>query len=161
MDAQYQAFNNTIDLMTRVKQNLPVLNNLLSAGKIELAVDPSGTAQVISRATDLSPQEAQMAADMMSLAEHINTLRGPLGATGFRGPEAFSALQAQRGSILRNPQVTAAIMDTTLKALAGQKSAIERSFKQHGIEIPTQAAPAVPPPPGNPDVNTLRKKYNY
>ncbi|HKT90096.1 MAG TPA: hypothetical protein VJQ59_16745 [Candidatus Sulfotelmatobacter sp.] len=146
MDAQLQAFNNTIDLMNRVKQNLPVLNDLLSAGKIQLATSPEGLAQVISRSTNLTDQEAQMAADMQSLAEHINTLRGPLGATGFRGHEAFGALQAQRGQALANPKVTAAIIDNTLRALGGQRDAISRSFKQHGIEVP--ASPSLAPPPG-------------
>ena len=138
MDAQYTAFGNTMQIMSRVKQNLPVLNNLLSAGKIELAMSPSGEAQVISRASDLTPQEAQMASDMMSLAEHINTLRGPLGATGFRGPEAFGALQAQRGSVLGNPKVTADIIDTTLQSMQGQRDAIGRSFKQHKLELPPE-----------------------
>jgi len=145
MDSQLQAIDNTMGLLQRVQQNSAVLNSLVSAGKIQLATSPEGVAQVISRGMPLNDKEAQMAADMQSLAEHINTLRGPLGATGFRGHEAFGALQSQRGQLLQNPKVTAAILNNTLTSLNQQKVAIQRSFQQHGLEVPPPVAPLEPP----------------
>jgi hypothetical protein len=133
MDASKAAFDNTIDLVHNILPKLNVLNSLISAGKIAMAVSPtSKLLQVTSRLNDMSPEEVQVAADFQSLAEHINTLRGPLGATGFRGPEAFGALQAQRGNLLANPAITKRVLETSMKALLGQKSAIQREFARTG-----------------------------
>lgn len=145
-DQQYTTLDRTQNVLQRIRDNYSILNNMLTAGKIQLAMSPEGMAQVISRGVPLTDQEAQMAADMNTLKENINTLRGPLGATGFRGPEAFAALQAQRGSILANPKVSQAIINNTLRQLQDQKGVIERSFKQHGLEIPPSNT--LTPPPG-------------
>lgn len=137
MDAKSSALDQTTGIMTSVMNKLPLLNNMLSAGKIALGSSDSTGAQILSRASNLSPDEAQMAADMTSLAEHINTIRGALGATGFRGHEAFGALQAQRGRILGNPQVTGAILKNTMKSLLGQRASLQKELaRAQGLTKP-------------------------
>ena len=70
-----------------MKANLPLLSNVISAKKIQFEREPTDgfIHGIINRELPMTDEEAQMAADLQSLAEHINTLRGPLGATGFRG----------------------------------------------------------------------------
>lgn len=125
------AFDNTISLVHDVQQRLPILNDMISAGKISLAADPKDPGiirTVLNRTVPLTPNEAKLAADFISLTEHINTLRGPLGATGFRGAEAFSALQAQRGQILANPEVTKNLLTQTEKALTTQRTNVAKAL---------------------------------
>lgn len=122
-EAQVAALDNSITLIQNVRKNLPVLNSMISAGKISMAISPDTKELVISRLADLSPKEEELAADFQSLSEHINTLRGPLGATGFRGPEAFQALMSQRGRLLADPKITDRVLQTTLSSMQKIKQA--------------------------------------
>lgn len=141
LDKGYRADGNAEDLISRVQANLPILNGMLSSGRIQLATLPNGIAQVIGRAENLSPQESQMAADMEGLAEHINRIRGALGATGFRGHDAFTAMMSQKGNLLADPQITSRILDSTKRVIDGQRAATETSYKQHGLELPEEEVP--------------------
>lgn len=124
------ALINTMDISARVFRNLPLLDKMLNAGKIKFVADPTaGTLQsIISRGVTLTAEEAQMAADARSLSEHINTLRAPLGATGFRGPEAFTALQAQAVNLLSQPEVSRGVLNNTMRALLSQKMAHDKAL---------------------------------
>jgi len=120
------ALDNTADLVQDVQKDLPILNSLIDAKKIELQIDPKQgfVTAMINRNVPLTPAEARMAGNFQSLMEHINTLRGPLGATGFRGPEAFAALQNQRGNLSANPAVTRQVLANTMRALDAQRDAL-------------------------------------
>lgn len=128
-DGKYTAYRNTVDLLARVKKSVPLLNDLITAGKIKLAIDPTTSELVLSRATSLTEREKQLAADMQSLSEHINVIRGPLAATGFRGPEAFAALQASRGNLMAQPEITSKVLDNTMATIRGQMGSIARTLK--------------------------------
>lgn len=129
-DQKAQAFDATIQLATSVKNKLDLLGSLLTAKKIDLQLDPSqGLVKAfINRNVPLTKEEAGLAANFANLLEHINTLRIPLGAAGFRGHEAFSALQMQAGRPMANPQVTRAILENTIKTLEGQRNAIRQGL---------------------------------
>lgn len=104
-----------------------MLNDLLKAAKIEITIDPQGTMQsLLARGVSLNDQESEVASAFAVLTEHINLLRQPLGAQGFRGPEAFARLQAQRGIPLANPRVTLRVLDYTLRNLEGLQRANKR-----------------------------------
>src|SRR6266568_7588860 len=118
----FVARNSAIDLIDDVMANKKVLNSLLSSGKIAVASDPDGNG-VLSRAANLTDQEARVASDFQQLIEHANLLRGPLGATGFRGKEAWGALQAQRGKPMADPRMTMQIMTGMRSRLIGLNSA--------------------------------------
>lgn len=139
------ALDNTIEILQRVQKGMPMLNSLIDAGKIQMQIDPNqGIFKAfVNRAVPMSPEEAQMAGDMASLMEHINTLRGPLGATGFRGEDAFNALQAQRGQLMANPAVTSQVLANTLKALNRTRSPIAQGLKRAGQDTTGNT----PPPP--------------
>lgn len=117
LDEQSAALGTAIDIANDVRKDLPTLNSLISAGKIKVSTNPGTGHLLISRLMSLTPEEERLAGNMQSLSEHINTLRGPLGATGFRGAEAWAALQAQRGNLLANPGITAQVLQNTIKSL--------------------------------------------
>jgi hypothetical protein len=137
------ALDSTIELVQRVQKNMGLLNSLIAAKKIEMQIDPhQGIFKAaVNRNVPMSPEEAQLAGDFASLMEHINTLRGPLGATGFRGEEAFSALQAQRGQLIANPAVTSQVLANTLKALNRTRDPIAKGLKRAGQDINTGGPP--------------------
>lgn len=140
------ALDSTIELVQRVQKNMGLLGNLIDAKKIEMQIDPhQGIFKAaVNRAVPMSPEEAQLAGDFASLMEHINTLRGPLGATGFRGEEAFSALQAQRGQLMANPAVTSQVLANTLKALNRTRDPIAKGLKRAGQDTNTSGVQAPP-----------------
>jgi len=102
----FQMRNSAIGLIDDVMKNSKVLDSLLSAGKIQLGMDPGTGAGIVTRMSGLNSQEAQVAGDFQQLVEHANLLRGSLGATGFRGQQAWGALQAQRGNLMGDPRIT-------------------------------------------------------
>jgi hypothetical protein len=124
-----------------VYEHADMLNSLITAGKISFATendhDPSGLMKLlVSRATNMTPEEEAIAADMKSLAEDINTLRGPLGATGFRGADAFAALQAQRGNLMARPGVTKGVLKNSLENMVRQMAVQHRALSTAGIQFP-------------------------
>jgi hypothetical protein len=148
--AKLRNIENTLDLANRVSAGLPILNSLIDAKKIELQADPKQgfVKALINRTVPLSPQEAELAGDFTSLMEHINTLRAPLGATGFRSEEAFEALQAQRGSLMANPEVTRAVLRNTIRALTVNRDAIAEGLNK-GPKVGNARTSTQPtPPPG-------------
>lgn len=132
------AFDKTLELANNISKNLNLVNSLIDAGKITLQVDPHQgiIKSIINRGMKLTKEESDFAGDVQSMMEHINTLRGPLGATGFRGPEAWGALQSQRGNLLANPQVTQRVLANTIKALQGQRDAIANGLVPGGGGLP-------------------------
>jgi hypothetical protein len=121
------AVNSAIGAIDTIEKNASVLTDLLKASKIDLTIDPQGKVQsLVSRGVSLTPQESAVATAFAALTEHVNLLRGPLGAQGFRGPEAFARLQAQRGNPLANPSVTLGVLAYTKRNLRGFQKVNER-----------------------------------
>lgn len=118
----FVARNSAIDLIDDIMANKKVLDSLLSAGKIAVASNPDGSG-VLQRTADLNDQEARVAGDFSQLIEHANLLRGPLGATGFRGREAWGALQAQRGKPLGDTRITSQVLTGMRQRLVGLNTA--------------------------------------
>lgn len=137
--------SNTIDIVNQVNSRVPLLANLIDAGKITLQTHDGLIQAIINRNVNLSPEEAKLAGDMQTLAEDINLLRGPLGATGFRGAEAFAALQAQAGSLMKRPEVMQRTLANTLRALQTQQKFFQEN-PQYGVKV-TPASP-IPDNPG-------------
>ncbi len=114
-----------------MKSKLPLLNSMLEAGKLQMELDSSGVVKaIINRALPMTKAEADFAGDMRTMMEDINLLRGPMGATGFRGPEAWTALQAQRGQLLANPAITKKVLENSLIALKAQRDPIAKALGQ-------------------------------
>lgn len=117
---QYGQYNQAINRAQRVIDNSHLLDSLLESGKLELNLHDGILSTLAGRGMKLTPAEAQMITDFNSLKESVNLIRGPLGATGFRGPEAFAALQAQRGGLLKNPQITRGVLQNFIQELQNQ-----------------------------------------
>lgn len=158
--------SNTIDLVQQVQNRADLLANMIDAGKISLQTHDGLLAAVINRAVPLTPEEEKLAGDMITLKEDINLLRGPLGATGFRGAEAFQALQDQAGNLMKRPGVLARTLANTLRALQTQ----QKFFKDHpeyGVKI-SPATPVPDQPQGNgggkpkaPSVGTIEDGHRF
>lgn len=119
---QFVARNSAIDIIDDIMKNKQVFDSLLSSGKIAIASNPDGTG-LVQRMAGLTDQESRVAGDFEQLIEHANLLRGPLGATGFRGQQAWSALQAQRGKPLGDPRITSQVLTGMRTRLVGLNSA--------------------------------------
>lgn len=133
-----------IDRIKNVMNSLPILNSIIDAGKLSMQMSTDGFLKaVVNRDMKLTPAEANLVGDMQTLTEDINLLRGPLGATGFRGPEAFSALQAQKGQLLARPDVTKRVLANTLQAMQGQYDPL-----YNAVHPPKKTGA---PPPADPD----------
>lgn len=139
------ALQNAIPRVKGMLENSGVLSSMIDAGKISLAVGANGDLQaVVGRGATLSPKEAKFAADFQTMSEDINLLRGPMAATGFRGPEAFSALQAQRGRLFQNPQVFKAVLQNTLQTFNQLHDVNTETLKNTGSgKVPSGGADPV------------------
>lgn len=128
------AFDNMIDRLSGMLQNADKFSSLLTRSKIRLSTDPQHEGRLIATAAGapLSQDEANFAADYLSLGEDINLIRGVFQATGFRGPEAFSTQQAQRGMLTGDFKLFKRTMQNTLKASIDQLSAINKDMTRAG-----------------------------
>jgi hypothetical protein len=139
---KYEQLNTAVERAKRVLENSHLLDSMIESGKLELQLHDGLLANVLSRGFKLTPQEAQLATDFNSLRESVNLVRGALGATGFRGPEAFAALQAQRGKLMGNPQVTRGALSTLIKELQNQSQPIARKLRLGAQAPPPASDPA-------------------
>lgn len=137
--------SNTIDIVHQVQSRIPLLAGLIDAGKITLQTHDGLLQAIVNRNVPMTPEEDKLAGDMKTLTEDINLLRGPLGATGFRGAEAFAALQAQAGSLMQRPEVTMRTLSNTLRALETQQEFWKKN-PQYGVQV-TPSTP-IPDNPG-------------
>jgi hypothetical protein len=139
------ALNATAQLIAKVRSQSQLFASMLDAGKIQLGADPNSGffGNIISR--NLSPQEAQLAGNVQSLMEHINTMRTALQAQGFRGEEAWNALQAQRGNLLQHPDQIDTTLGNTLQVvnglLANHQKLLNRPGATNGATPSPKAAP--------------------
>lgn len=131
---QYEQYHTAIDRANRVLKNIHLLDSLVDSGKLELQLHDGILTNILSRGVHLTPAEAQLATDFNSLRESVNLIRGPLGATGFRGPEAFAALQSQRGKLLGNPQITKGALQTFITELQNQVKPLAEKLHKGGGE---------------------------
>ena len=107
-----------------VMSNIHLLDSLIDSGKMQLTLNSTSSGNVLSsllsRGMTLTPSERSMVTNFNSLLESVNLIRGPLGATGFRGPEAFAALQSQKGNLLARPDITRGVLDNFVQELQNQ-----------------------------------------
>jgi len=146
------------DRAQMVIQNAPMLASLIESGKLELELDTDGFLKaIVNRSMPMNAREAQLASDFITLSEDINVLRGPLGATGFRGPEAFQRLQAQKGQLLARPEITVGVLQNTIQALNRQIGPIQ---KRVGVSPPAaQPTPNEQPTPAGPAMSKTAQEY--
>lgn len=115
--------NTTLDatnaIIDRIRASKAQFASLLDSGLITLAADPNTGILSVVASRNLNPQQQKIAGDWQSLAEHINILRQPLGGTGFRGEEAWGALQAQRGKLTQAQGIIDQTLNNTQQILRG------------------------------------------
>jgi hypothetical protein len=140
----FAARNSAVGLIDDILKNSRVLDSMISAGKIAIGASPDGSG-VLTRLADLSDQEAKVAGDFSQLIEHVNLLRGPLGATGFRGKEAWGALQAQRGKIMSDPRITRQQLSGMRDRLLSLNNADKMVMEGQGTNTAGASGPPAPP----------------
>jgi hypothetical protein len=124
-----------IDRLVGVFNRAHMLDNMLVAGKLQLAVDPKLSYKLITRVLGkLSPEESQLASDFVALKEDIQNMRGPMGAAGFRSLEAFMALQDQRGSLMGDVNLTRNILRNSMRVFLALQGADLRTIREDDRE---------------------------
>jgi hypothetical protein len=147
------ALDNTIDILKNVQKGLPLLRSPRTASLVRMAISTGLFAGMASRAAGLfqSNEEyndvVQMAGNLRSLQEHINILRSPLGATGFRGQEGWIALQSQIPQPFGLPGVNEQVLNNTLNVLTKLRDKTERIINGTNTEDfpPPGGGTAAPP----------------
>jgi hypothetical protein len=149
------ALNATAQLINTVRSQKQLFASMLDAGKIQLGADPNSGffGNIISR--NLSPQEAQLAGNVQSLMEHINTMRTALQAQGFRGEEAWNALQAQRGNLLQHPEQIDTTLGNTLQVVNGLLANHQKLLNRPGVTNGATTSPKAPPRTANEYLQSL------
>lgn len=82
-------------------------------------------AAILGRVAGTSDSDAKIIAALNHLTEEIQQPRLLMGGSGFRGPEAFEALQALRGNIMGDPKATIETLRRSMQIFVGMKSAAE------------------------------------
>ncbi len=153
------ALDNTISILKDVQQDMDLLEKLPTASLVQLAQSSDRVPAALTRFMGMfqSDEEkmriSRLAGNLRSLQEHINVLRSPLGATGFRGQEGWSALQSQSVRALTAPGVNKQVMKNTLSVLEKLRDKTEQILtgeepeKTDTTETP-QGTTANAPPPG-------------
>jgi hypothetical protein len=129
----------TADLLSRLLQPnmLEVTKKLTNRFRIHMANDDSLWVRLASGVLEpldkfIGEPEKQLvrevAATRRNLTEHIQVIRTPLGAAGFRSLEAFFALQAQYGDIIVSPKITETVLRNTMKTVLTIRGAYVHSL---------------------------------
>ncbi len=127
----------TLDLLESVYKNSHLLDNAMQAGKLKFASGPQGIVKgAVSRNVKLSPQETQLIGDMNELSEAINVMRVAMGGQGFRGQEAWNALQGLHGDFMANPNITRNVLKRTTQAVLAQYSARQVALLKNAGQQP-------------------------
>lgn len=136
-DSQIQTFNTTAEFLSELSdaKNIAILRNPAYAYLVKMAVSTSTAEQFIASMAlyaNVVPPEAQEAFRIFvsarkSIKEHIQTIRSPLGAAGFRSLEAFNALQEQAGMIMGDPRITQMVIQNTMRTVLALRAVHERA----------------------------------
>ena len=162
-EQQLGQYNLAIDRMESLRKQVPVLlSSMLESGKLSLELDSTGLIKaLVNRSMTMTPAESRFVGDFRTMMEDINLLRGPMGATGFRGPEAWAALQAQRGQLLAHPEVTEQVLDNSIRALKAQQGPLAQRFGPRGQQGGGQQGGGVPVVNSQADFDKLPKGTVY
>ena len=103
-----------IPTFTDLYNNSHVLDSIISAGKIQFALDQDGKLKAVL-GRGLSPEETQYARKAIRAIESVNLERQAFQAAGFRGHEGWQGLQGLKGQVLSNPALTRGILSDTVR----------------------------------------------
>lgn len=158
----------TVDLLGQLTQPdaLNVVEKFSNRLRVAVANDDSLFARVASGVLEpvdfLTDEEEKkllynVAAVRRNLTEHIQVIRTPLGAAGFRSLEAFFALQAQYGDIFVSPKITEIVVRNTMKTVLTIRAAYARSLNlNRRLQVDKDGNPLTGP--NYPDAKT-RQEY--
>ena len=116
---QADALQNTVNIIEQIRPDLDLLKTLPTASLTELAQSPNTVEGALTRwfgvfqSKEDKMRVERLAGNLRSLQESINTIRKPLGATGFRGKEGWDALQNQTVRTMAAPGVNAQVLNNT------------------------------------------------
>ena len=121
---------NAIQVIDNVAQDADLLKNFKDATLTQLAQSPGMVSRLVGWFTPEAKQEKidRLAGNLRSLSEFINTIRLPLGAGGFRGPEGWQALQDQFTKALGEPGVNEQTLKNTTNLLVTMKEKADQAL---------------------------------
>jgi hypothetical protein len=134
-----EQLNNTIGTIKDLQrpEELAVLGNLMSTGKIRLQVDPQQGfwTSVLNQNVPLTEQEKNVAANWQLLSEGVLQMRIPMGGAGFRGPEGFGAIESNRGVLGQNPDIIRKVLKGTLREFRAQRDPLVKNAGTYGYDV--------------------------
>lgn len=117
--ADESVYRNTLKLLDETVTASNALDSYSGTMKLYFMTSFNPTYKFMARTllgtNMITKDEYNFAIAYNGLREHIQKMRGPLGAAGFRSLEAFMSLQAQRGEVLDNPTVTKGVLRNSMK----------------------------------------------
>lgn len=119
--------NRALSQIQYLRDHANVFAGLIDAGKIELGLKDGLVQNILTRAIDYTPEQAAVVQAFNSLGESVGILRNALGG-GFRSHDAFLRLQATKGSVMQNPQLTLQILDNLGGEFRAQAVPLARSM---------------------------------
>ena len=146
--SKLQTNNNQIDLTINraqaIHDQIDKVSGLLESKKLQIVAGTDGLLHaLVSKNVKLTPEEADLVANVRQLREEINLLRGPEGATGFRSQSAYDALQALGTDLMGNPDVTKKNLEKTIQALKVQRDT-QAHYLPKNQATPNTALPTAP-----------------
>lgn len=123
LEQRVGALDDSISILKDIQQDSDLLEKLPKASLVQLAQSSERVPQILSRFAGLFQSDAdklriaRLAGNLRSFEERINVIRGPLGASGFKGPEGWAALQAQAVQALSTPGVNLQVLKNTMQLL--------------------------------------------
>jgi hypothetical protein len=154
LDDKLSALDVTIQTLTDVRNEMGPLNSIYDASMVELLRSTGSVSGLASRAlgivytTKEKEKLDKLAGDLRSASEQINIIRSPIGGTGFRGKEAWDAIQAQLARALLSPGVNKRTLDRTIELLKKLQMNTGVTLEGKGYKPPayeTTPAPAAGP----------------
>lgn len=122
------ALDNTIRIMDDIEKDADLLQKLPGASLTDLAENPGSISRLAGFFTSAADKTRidRLAGNIRSLQEHINVMRSPLGATGFRGEQGWQALQSQGVRIMGEPGVNKQVLENSKRVLSSLSDATDR-----------------------------------
>jgi len=136
-EQQAELYNTSIGNIASLKSELPILANMISAGKIAMQASPdAGWAHaLVNRLMPLSPEEAAAAAHWQQMNDEIFELRIPLGAAAGRNAAMMATIQANRGTLAQNPQVLAHMLDNVGAEFRNLRKPLVEAGGKYGFNV--------------------------
>ncbi len=143
-EQQAELYNTSIGNIASLKRDLPILADMVSAGKIAIQASPNDgfLHGIIARKMPLSDREAAAAAHWQQLNDEIFELRIPLGAAAGRNAAMMATIQANRGTLGQNTKVLAKMLENAQAEFRNLRKPLAEAGQKYGYTVEPELSKA-------------------